>query len=152
MDISTDIGRGQMISEWWITGICDGESTFGAYMRADPRYPNGRKHVQIYFGIALREDDRETIELIASYFDCGRIQLEPSNKSSNPCLRFKVSNRADLKKIVSHFRRYPLQSKKSKDFNLWAAIISEWCKKDFYRAYVERLCKLLRKVKEYPAT
>lgn len=117
----------------WLSGLADGEGSFTLYTRRrrNERYP-GRIYrcINFAFKIAMRKDDMQTLILAQVMLgDIGRISRQGENRvchgrkgayRGNPLWGFVVNDRFQLLKVVEFFRRYPLRSKKKKDFEVWA--------------------------------
>ena len=108
----------------WLSGFVDGEGCFQLYVAKD-RYktPHAR------FAIVLRQDDRQILDLIQSYWACGGILSRVSHKRSiNPCVHYQVQRASDLAHLVAHFDKYPLRAKKAQDFLVWKRAVLLWNK------------------------
>lgn len=101
----------------WLTGFTDGE---GSFVLA---WHKKRSTGTALFRIALRRDDRDTLQLVRSYFGCGWLNLQKPNKAtknSKPMSLFCVSKTSDLVRLViPHFEAHPLVAKKRNDFLIW---------------------------------
>jgi hypothetical protein len=100
-----------MLNPWYVTGFCDGEAAF-TYSRAGGSFG-------LYFSIRQREDNRQIIEDIRQHFNnVGNIYLgkevspTKNSGSSRPSVYYRVTRVDELKTIIEHFDKYPLQSKK----------------------------------------
>ena len=104
----------------YIAGFVDGEGCFSisisrhktAKTRLDPR---------LNFEIELRGDDREILEAIAVYLDCGKVyDLNYERYGWAPHAKLKVSGMKDIfEKIIPFFHQYPLLGKKKYSFELF---------------------------------
>jgi len=129
--------RSPPIYGWWVTGLSDGEATFYAGLNFRPKRTKKGSLVDcveldIRYAVALRADDAEVLLKLKEYFGCGRITYRdtakyPSNrkrKQVNPQFLFQVRDPRELvASVVPHFERFPLQSKKVEDFEIWRAIL-----------------------------
>lgn len=112
-----------MLSPWYITGFCDGEAAF-TYSRAASSFG-------LYFGIKQREDNRQIVEEIREYFNnIGNIyrnkEAEPTSNSgyTKASAYFRVTKVQELEKIIEHFDKYPLQSKKKLEaYKVWREMV-----------------------------
>ena len=103
-----------MLNPWYVTGFCDGEAAF-TYCRSGSTFG-------LYFSIKQREDNRQIIEEIREYFNyVGNIYWSKGTSSANkingtkPALYYRVTKINELKRIVMHFDKYPLQSRKKQE-------------------------------------
>ena len=108
------------LDPYFITGFSDAESSFIILILKEPRNEINWS-VKTRFSIALHKKDTEILELIKSYFD-GVGTISPQNKNS---VQYRVSSLKDLnEKIIPHFDKYPLLTKKKADFILFKQIIN----------------------------
>ncbi|MEK6727417.1 MAG: LAGLIDADG family homing endonuclease [Candidatus Omnitrophota bacterium] len=112
-----------MLSPWYVTGFSDGEAAF-TYSRAGGSFG-------LYFAIKQREDNREIVEEIREYFNyVGRIyygkEAQPTSNSglTKPSAYYRVTRIDELKVILDHFDKYPLQSKKKLEaYKTWREMV-----------------------------
>lgn len=106
-----------MLNPHYIVGFVDGEGCFSITInKNDDRLPE----VRLIFEIELREDDEPILREIQKALDCGNIyRLEYERYAKwRPHVKLKVSNFTDIsQKIIPFFKRYPLQAKKSVQFD-----------------------------------
>ncbi len=126
-DISREDGN-------WLAGISDGEAFFvlATRRRRLERYPDRIYHgIQWTYGVTLRSDDHAVLKQIHSIlkvgavrsFDTAHVVTDPitlKTYHSKPRSIFRVYNRADIGRVVGTFERFPLRSKKARDFELWS--------------------------------
>ena len=71
------------------------------------------------FSVSQNEDKRQVLDIIREYFGCGYIRRDYADKT----VKFEVRDHNDLMtKIIPHFEKFPLLSKKQKDFELFKKI------------------------------
>lgn len=112
-----------MLTPWYITGFADGEAAF-TYSRIGGTFA-------LYFAIKQRGDNRQIVEEIQKYFNyIGNIYRgkESSGASkggfTKPSVYYRVTRIDELKRIVEHFDRYPLQSRKKQEaYNVWREMV-----------------------------
>jgi len=112
-----------MLTPWYVTGFCDGEAAF-TYSRAGGTFA-------IYFAIKQREDNKQIIEEIREYFNSvGDIyrhkESNPNQKGgfSKAAAYYRVTRIGELKAIVDHFDKHPLQSKKKYEaYQVWRQMV-----------------------------
>jgi hypothetical protein len=120
-DISTDNSKNSQkkLDPWFVTGFCEGESAF--------TFSRSRGDVfALYFSICQREDNRQIIEKIQLFFGgIGKIYIRkeqlPTKNSGHtkPNAYFRVCKQKELLKIIEHFDKFPLQSKKQDVYTVW---------------------------------
>jgi len=112
-----------MLSPWYVTGFCDGEAAF-TYCRSGGTFG-------LYFAIKQREDNRQIIEDIREYFNyIGNIyrgkEASPTKNSgfTKASAYYRVTRISELKVVVDHFDKYPLQSKKKEEaYQAWRQMV-----------------------------
>jgi hypothetical protein len=152
------------IDGWWVTGLVDGEGCFYADLSfRTKKTKTGREvscvELDAQFSVVLRADDGDTLIKLQQYFGCGKVNWKascvnaPSSikagmKDPKPQRRFMIRNVEVLSEVViPHFEKYPLQSKKARDFETWKSII-EFSKsylrgkKGWLRRFPERVVRL----------
>lgn len=139
-----------MLNPWFITGFTDGEGSFSIYVRADRQKRKNSIATyyrwQVDFALGLRGDDIKIIESIKEYFGCGNSSLSKTNNAINKihshgiCQYHVVVPDDLIKKIIPHFEKYPLQSKKQTDFELWKkAVLIIKCAKDRKKSLFDKV-------------
>ncbi len=106
------------LNPWYITGLCEGEANFSVNFNL-----RGKLNVGIEtrpsFSISLNSTDLQLIKALRDFFGCGAIRFS----SLDNAYKFEVRSIFDLRrKIVPHFRNYPLKGNKAKDFEAFAKI------------------------------
>lgn len=130
----------ELLLGWWATGLVDGEGCFYAGLQFRTR-PSAKKLVdcvefQASLQVALRADDAEVLHKLRDVFGCGLVRpkkfsryspsrVRQGQKDPKPQKVFIVRHPDDLlTKVIPHFEAFPLQSKKSTDFEVWSQIVS----------------------------
>ena len=99
---------------YFVTGFSDAEASFKILILKEPKNKTNWT-VKTRFSIGLHKKDTLILELIKSYFG-GVGTISPQNKES---VQYRVGSLKDLNdKIIPHFDKYPLISKKQADFIL----------------------------------
>jgi hypothetical protein len=158
---------------WWVTGFVDGEGCFYAtLLLRTKRAPNSEDYpcVNLDAGlqIQLRSDDEATLVKIRDYFGFGNMQLKPVSEArkravpgSKPSASLRLYGIESLvERVIPHFAKYPLQSKKVRDYEIWRELVEftydrlhgrkGWRRK--FPAEVARvydLCERLKSVRNY---
>lgn len=112
---------------FWFSGFFDGEGHF--YVgRVGSRY-------RLAIEIGLRDDDSHVVKRIAKELNCGTIVKKDRTKSGrNSVITFSITKISDLWEIiVPFFEKYPLTSKKAREFEIWKRLV--WLK------YLSRECR-----------
>lgn len=115
-----------IMEPWFITGFADAEGCFLVVIRKAPKNKFPRRgalapgwQFELNFVINLHKKDVELLKLIQSYFGgVGRI-----GKERNGCCDFTVGSLDQiLTKILPHFDKYTLKTKKHADYLLFKEI------------------------------
>jgi hypothetical protein len=111
-----------MISADYIIGLVDGEGSFYVRINKDKRR---RNKVELKFSVKLRHQDKEILEQLQKFFDCGNIYLQKDKRPNHTdCYRFEVNKKEDIiKKIIPFFEKnYPKIQSRKRDFELFKQI------------------------------
>lgn len=106
------------INPWYITGFVDGEGSFLVSFSVRPKMRIGIE-VRPSFAVAQNQRSKETIYLLKTFFDCGSVRFNTSDKT----YKYEVRSLNDLINIIiPHFEQYPLHTSKQNDFERLRAI------------------------------
>lgn len=111
-----------MLNNDYIVGLVDGEGSFYVRLNTDKRR---RNKVELKFSLKLRHQDKEILEQLKSFFDCGNIYIQRDKRPNHEiCYRFEVNNKKDIiNKIIPFFETNPPRIKsRSRDFELFKQI------------------------------
>jgi len=128
------------LNGWWVTGLVDGEGCFYAGLQHRNKKTSSGNTVacvelDIRLQVALRADDTAVLDRLPSYFGCGIVTNKkfsinaPSvvrlGLKGKPVRNFQIRKPQDLLDyVVPHFDKYPLQSKKSRDYAIWKDLLN----------------------------
>jgi len=110
----------------WLSGFSDGEACFMVCIAKKFNQYN------VAYAIRLRADDAKVLENIRKFFgNIGTINISSKeyvskydNANRNAVAYYRIASIKDLyEKVIPIFVKYPLKSKKSKDFIIWKQII-----------------------------
>ncbi len=104
-----------VMNPWFVTGFTDGEGCFWIDVYKDNTYKTGWR-VKLFYQINLHIKDQTLLEQIQKFFNAGKWKWKLYNSSTN--CRYYVSSEQDLQRILQHFDKYALLSKKRADFEL----------------------------------
>lgn len=107
----------------WLSGFTDGEGCFYLGIHSSSKFRIskwGQKwgSIRMDFSIALRQDDIAILREIREFLGVGVIwEKQKSPHNGKPTARFQVTKAQDLiSAIIPQFERFPLRSKKARDF------------------------------------
>lgn len=106
---------------YWFSGFVDGEACFLVQRRAD------LGTVSCKFAITLRADDLPLLHMIKEKTGFGVVRVNKKTyRTSNLQAHWTVSNKPGCLGLVEIFDRYPLQSKKVRDYMIWRDAVFAW--------------------------
>jgi len=110
----------------YISGYVDGEGCFTVSISPRPTLRVGWE-VRPSLSVSQNGDRSEVLLMIQRHFDCGTVRPDRSDRT----LKWEVRSLPLLMAVViPHFRRYPLQSGKQRDFELFADICERMTRGD----------------------
>ena len=112
----------------WLSGLIDGEGCFVL--------SKGRTKAHLIptaqFKLGMRQDDRPILEEISTRLSLGSVYQRSSNtgpnspKNGKPTAEWIVFAKSDIVKLVALLRRFPLRTRKARDFETWAEAVDIW--------------------------
>ena len=116
--ISEDFGH-------WLAGLTDGEGSFNINIRTKPS-----KAIVFTFALFLRDDDIAVIEEVCRVLGTRPATRKPATDSgrpnSKPSAGLLLSGAAQCRIADAIFRKFPLRSKKRRDFETWSTALHEF--------------------------
>src|SRR4051812_22193296 len=101
----------------WFAGLADGEGCFEV-KRHGPSYI-------CRFTINLRIDDMSTLEDIQKQIGVGTLYISKRTLGED-LVRWEVSKKGEVERLMDVFEKYPLRSKKRRDFDVWKQAVVAW--------------------------
>lgn len=105
------------LDPWFVTGFADAESSFSMSVFKSKTAAIGWT-IEPCFIITLHKKDIELLKKIKNFFGVGSVDIAGSKIA-----RYRVRSRQDLKTIILHFERYPLQTTKVINFVSFCKIL-----------------------------
>lgn len=105
------------LNPWWVTGFSDAEGSFNMSIFKSKTAAIGWT-IEPCFIITLHERDLELLNSIKNFFSVGSVSIVGKDA------RFRVRSRSELKVIITHFNKYPLQTTKALNFAYFCEILS----------------------------
>ena|SRR3990167_5612366 len=119
--MNADNQQERLLDPWYVTGWFDGEGCFSVSIHPHPNSKFGwliDPVVQTY----QHKKSLRILERLQCYFHCGSIRSKGPNSN---VLTLSIESRRSIKEnVIPHFLRYPLQSKKYVDFEIFQRIIN----------------------------
>lgn len=127
---------------YYLAGLIDGE---GCFFICTDRTFSCSLHVH------LRADDRALLEWLRDSTGLGRLYQGRKVKrgGDQPSMFWRVTRRHETLGVVEIFNRYPLRSKKARDFKIWAEAVVAWRAQDWQQ--MAQLSALLRETRRFEA-
>ena len=141
MMITPQRGKEVISAEWasWFSGLVDGEGSFIIF-RAGARWHSA------VFVLNMRADDRPMLDEIRRTLGFGAIYRRPRGRIGHPSHAYHVSRAKDMLALVRLFDRYPLRSRKRRDYEVWRTFVLLHASPK--NATDPRLAELFREIKE----
>jgi hypothetical protein len=152
---------------YWLAGYLDGEATFNCsiYIPKSKERKRAARNVNIEMRVAARADEYLLLSECRELTGLGNLYYRPKQTgegypvNGKPCWVWTVASKADCQALVELLERYPLRSKKRRDFEIWAQIVDESAKrKPAVRGAsindptrIEELARELKAVRQYDA-
>ena len=119
-----------MLRPDYIVGLVDGEGSFTVFIR-DPnklKTVKRRAKAEPRFYLKLVAKDKAVLFELKKFFGCGQVYFQQDLRANHqPCYRFEVASRKDLKTIIiPFFKKHHLKFKsKQVDFEIFCKIVSK---------------------------
>ena len=132
----------------WIVGFVDGEGCFHVALNKLPKMTLGWQ-VLPEFRVVQHKRDEETLKRIQQYFGFGKICKNHDDRKE-----FRVRGLENLNNLIKFFKKYPLQTSKRKNFEIFSEIIDlinkkQNLKKSGLKKIANLASKMNRKVKRH---
>lgn len=102
----------------YVSGFIDGEGCFSVSFNLRTKLKTGIE-IRPSFSVAQNKRSRLVLEKLHDFFKCGAIRFSKIDQ----CYKYEIRSVTDLvKKVIPHFRKYPLLTAKKQDFELFAEI------------------------------
>ena len=127
----------------YISGYVDGEGCFTVSISPGPTLLVGWE-VRPSISVSQNGDRSEVLLAIQQYFECGTLRPDRSDRT----LKWEIRSLSLIvDRIIPHFRMYPLQSGKQRDFEHFADICEKMTRgehrtKDGLREIVKRTTRM----------
>ena len=108
---------GIKLSPWFVTGFADAESSFSMSVFKSKTAAVGWA-IEPCFIITLHKKDIELLNKIQLFFGVGSVSTVGDKTA-----RYRVRSRQELKTIIAHFEKYPLQTTKFVNFICFCKIL-----------------------------
>jgi len=124
---------------WYITGFSDGEGCFSISFNRRAKMKMGLE-IRPSFAIGQNKNSLSVLKEIHAYFGCGAIRFSRADQ----LYKYEVRSTGDLmKRIIPHFQKYPLQTSKRADFEIFAQVCELiYQSKHLNRDYLEQIIRL----------
>ncbi len=101
-----------------LAGLIDGEGCFRIHSQ------KGGTYYAPSFSLKLRDDDGPILREIVDRTGIGRVAADRSRSgNSHPCAVWRVQSRAETEALAALLDRYPLRTRKARDYAVWRRAI-----------------------------
>lgn len=100
----------------YLAGLADGE---GCFVICRKWQPGGTVTFSTAFQVALRADDAPLLRGLRNELDMDALRIKRATLKSRPVCVWAISAKADCAALVDLFDRFPLRSKKARDYAIW---------------------------------
>ena len=104
---------------YWLAGLADGEGCFRVHKHK-------RGSATCAFQIKLRKDDEAVLEKARRFIGYGSISEESGSGKAQTQKKLVVCDKEGCLRVAYLFLKFPLRSKKLRDFLSWADVVMEW--------------------------
>jgi len=103
---------------WWLVGLVDGEGHFGVTRYSSPERPG--PYYRCVFRVAMVAADRDALAMAQRRTGWGKLYEYAGHGRARIDYVIWTMDAKRIDRVADFFERYPLQSKKRRDFELWA--------------------------------
>jgi hypothetical protein len=116
--VGSRLKKESMDFSWYITGFTDGEGCFSISFNRRAKLKTGIE-VRPSFSLGQNKRSLKVLKDIHTYFGCGAIRFSKVDQ----LYKYEVRSIGDLmKRIIPHFQKFPLQTNKQLDFEIFAKV------------------------------
>ena len=101
----------------WVTGFVDGEGCFHVSINKQPRMSMGWQ-VLPEFRIVQHSRDEELLKRLQQFFQGGKVVVNHDTRKE-----LRIRRLEELRRVIENFERYPLMTRKSKDFKMFREVL-----------------------------
>jgi len=139
----------ERLGSLWITGFTDGEGCFHVSINRIPKMSLGWQ-VLPEFRIVQHEKDEFVLHKIKNYFGFGDIKINRTDHHGTR-KKFRVRGLENLNKLIEFFNKYPLNTSKAKDFEIFSKIIELMNKKEHLtKEGLDKIAEFISKMNRKP--
>ena len=117
----------------WFAGFAAGEGYFAIGKSIRSENPNC--YFRCKFIIGLRADDKQILEKLRDALGFGTVYEHPARLGSNTqeAATLHIHSIKDCNELIRIFEKYPIRSKKQKEFEIWKRAVKELQKPSIHR-------------------
>jgi len=106
------------LNPWFLSGLVEGEGCFTVSFSFRKKLNVGIE-TRPSFSISLNQRDLDLLKQVHEYFGCGSIRYSKSDRT----YKYESRSISDLtRRIIPHFKKFPLVGSKRKDFEIFADV------------------------------
>lgn len=111
----------ERLNGYWITGFIDGEGCFHIQKNKNNKMKYGFQ-ILPEFRLVQHIRDIDLLKKVQNYFKMGVVRRNSSRHRTT--MEWRVRSIKDLLKLIEHFKKYPLQSKKLLDLEKFKHVVN----------------------------
>ena len=139
----------ERLDTFWITGFTDGEGCFHISINKLSGMSLGWQ-VLPEFRIVQHEKDESVLHKIKDYFDFGEVKINRIDYHGTR-KEFRVRGLENLNKIIDFFNKYPLNTSKARNFELFSKVIKLMNNKEHLtKQGLDKIAKLVSEMNRKP--
>jgi len=104
----------------FFAGLCAGEACFAICWAS-----GSRQRFRCDFVIRMREDEEPMLRELQRRIGVGTLRRHRARGRSHPIVQWRAGSAADCRRLVEIFDRFPLRSRKQRDYEIWREAVLE---------------------------
>lgn len=122
----TKPGNFGKLEPWQITGLTDGEGSFGCSLSSSAKA--ALPSVKLEYKITQKSHSEGVLHDVVDFYSCGSVTIDNRETDTK---KYRVSSLTDIQnKIIPHFQKYPCLTSKHLNFQDWVKIADIMIKKE----------------------
>lgn len=135
----------ELPEDWghFFAGLCAGEACFAI------SWAGSRDRFRCDFVIRMREDEEPMLRELHKRIGVGSLRRHRARGRTRPIIQWRATSLADCRRLVAIFDRFPLRSKKQRDYEIWREAVLELSRPQRDAERLAQLKEQLHAVRRY---